>query len=527
MTSQQQFQNRHSVSLEAVALLTAATLVAAFVALRYGALWGETDTNAFATAIRAVLVDAQLVPERGAYPNGYSFPALANILLQLAGISVASLQLFGGPLLAVWLVLPAWLAYRELTGSPRGATLATVIILIQPEFLFPILRGSHEKFTRGLMFLCIYLLLRSIYSQEQPRRFAAYLLAFYLSVYALITFNNLLATSFITALGLSLILGIVVRKLTGNNSSPGGAVHRRLFYATVIALLLAFLFTFYAYEPARHSILIIDSIINRLALLFLGTEQVAVNPYQTISTAWVSPLIYLTVSIANWLLLVASFVIWFLRTITWWRNHSWPTEPRHMVLWSLYTAFGFLGALSILVDLSGAIASNLQHRIFPTFAMIAAAFVAEWFLHHQNTKPLQHKLAYAVLGLTVALLSIVAVFKATNEPSLSNKWIFYTSAEFSALNWAQNIDPEATTWSSFDERLPAAIGICCGWESEGILLDSWDPDPGTRNFLVSDIIRARAQRMGVPLPIEGDSLRVYDNGSAGLYHLRPVTPFQR
>ncbi|MCB0231781.1 MAG: hypothetical protein KDH90_22105, partial [Anaerolineae bacterium] len=433
----------------------------------------------------------------------------------------------GGTLLAVWLVIPAWLAYRELTGSTRGATLATVIILVQPEFLFSILRGSHEKFTRGLMFLALYLLVRSILARQVSSRFAGFLLAFYLAVYALITFNNLMAISFIAALGLALLLSLVVWQLVGRQSDDWTATRRRLLYTIGISLTLAFIFTFYAYPPARSSLRIVESIWDQLALLFLDVERTASNPYQTVTTAWTSLPVYLIVSIANWLLLVLSFVLWSTQTFSWWRNRTWPEEPRAILLWSLYGAFGFLGAVSIAVDVSGALASNLQHRIFPSFAMIAAPLVAAWFVRRQALQPMTRRLAYGALAVGIAVLGVVAVVKATNEPSLSNKWNYYAPAEFTALDWTRTTNPDTATWTSFDERLRAAIGICCAWEADGTRLDSFQPDPGTRTFLISDVIRARSQRLNFPLPIEGDSLRVYDDGAAEIYRLRPRTPFQK
>ena len=516
-----------TVTLEVVALLAASTLLAGFVAARYDGLWGETDSNVFATAIRAMLVDAHLVPASNVYVNGYGFPALGAFLVRATGLSVAHLQLFGGALLVVWLVIPAWLAYRELTGSGRGATLATVFILAQPEFLFPVLRGTHEKFTRGLMFLCLYLFVRSVAARLHWRRFAALLLAFYLAIYALVTFNNLLATSFIVAVGLALVGSLGVRWLGGTQSDESAAARRRMLYVIGVSLLLAFLFTFYTYPPARHGLLVVESMWNRLAMLFLEVQDVATNPYQAVETAWTSSSAYLLLSIPNWLLLGVSFVLWVVVTLVWWRNRSWPQVPGTLVLWSLYGAFGLLGALSVLVDISGAVAGNLQLRSFSTFAMVAAALVADRFVHWTPHRPWVLRWAYGALAVVVAFLSIVAVIKATNEPALSNKWIYYAPGELVALDWSRRSYQDATTWAGLDERLRAAIGICCAWEMEGARFDSSDLDVGTRNALISDIIRARSARLGVDLPIPGDSLRVYDNGDAEIYHLRPRTPFQR
>lgn len=526
--SAQQPARRSGASIEIIILLVAATLVAGFVAMRYRGLWGETDTHAFATASRAMLTEARLVPERYVYTNGYGFPALSTFLIHLTGVSVMQLQLFGSALLSVWLVIPAWLAYRELTGSTPGATLATAIILIQPEFLFLVLRGSHEKFTRGLMFLCIYILIRSILSRKQWSHFVALLLSFYLIIYALITFNNLLAFSFLIALALSLVLSLFVQKVAGSSPDGGTVTRWRLFYTIIIMLILAFLFTFYIYPPARHSILIAESVVDQLALLLLGPiRETSINPYQTISGAWISPLVYLTLSLANWLLLVTSFLLWLLQTVMWWSKRRWPASQRAFLLWLLYSTFGFLGALSILIDISGAIAGNLQHRYFPSFAMIAAAFVAR-SLVRQQLQPIFQRLGYAVAVVAIVFLSIVAVIKATNEPWLSNNWIYYSVAEKKALLWGKDNAGKEGLWVGLNERIPAAIGICCDDTFSGFPMSTGGTlRPGTRNILISDIIQNRAYQVGFDLPIEGDSLCVYDNGSAWLYHLRPVTPFQK
>lgn len=516
-----------SASVEVVVLLVAAALVAGYAAMRYGGQWGDSDSYAFAATIRAMVAEAQLIPLERVYSNGYGFPVLATFLVNVSGLSIAQLQLAGSALLAVWVVIPAWLAYRELTGSSRGATLATVLILVQPEFLFPILRGSHEKFTRGLMFLCLFLLVRSVVVRRTWRRFAAFLLIFYLASYALITLNNLFATSFTVALGLALLLSGALRNSTSSDAETAGALRRRLLFVVGISLLLAFLFTFYAYPPSRHGLLVLESVWDRLAMLLLNVEEVATNPYETVGRAWISFPVYLLVSIANWLLLILSFLLWLGQTLVWWRKRVWPVEPRTILLWSLYGAFGFLGALSIVIDLSGAIAGNLQHRVFPSFAMIAAPIVADMLTRLHSMRQASLRLAYGALAVGIAVLGIVAVAKATNEPSFSNTWQYYSTSEKVALQWSAGHPGEGTIWVSLNERIAVAMGICCANEFAELRLTGGRPRPGVRDYLISDIIRARAGRVDYALPIRGDSLHIYANGKSDLFHLRPITPFQK
>jgi len=402
-------------------------------------------------------------------------------------------------------------------------------MLAQPELMFALLRGTPEKFTRGLMFLALYLLVRGILARRQWRRFASFLLAFYLVMYAVITFNNLMAISFITAIGLALLLTLIARQLAGSPNDDAAATRKRLIYAIVISLVMAFVFTFYAYTPARHAILLIDSTTDRIAMLFLGAQEVAINPYVTVGAAWISPLVYLIISIANWLLLGFSFILWVSQTAGWWRNRAWPEEPRVILLWSLYGAFGFLGAVSIIVDVSGAIASNLQHRMFPSFAMIAAPYVAGWFVHRRTAQlvPGQRsgrRWANLALAIAFAFLGVVALAKATNEPAVSNKWNYYVPAEFTGLQWSQQYSSDHLIRAAFDERLSTGLGICC---DSGDEVRSLRGASSVRIILISDVMRARGERLNVSLPIEADSLLVYDNGASEIYHLRPRTPFQK
>src|SRR5262245_12346018 len=115
-------------------LLTVAALIASYALLRYSGYWGEGDTSTFTRAIRSVMDTGRIAPEGYfLYGNGYGYPSLVVFLANICGLTLTDIQLYAAPLMMVWLVLPAWLAYRELTGTKHAATLATVILLIQPE----------------------------------------------------------------------------------------------------------------------------------------------------------------------------------------------------------------------------------------------------------------------------------------------------------------------------------------------------------------------------------------------------------
>jgi len=502
-------------------------VVSLYFVYRYAGRWAEADSTTFATVIRPFVEEGRLLPVGGAvYPNGYAYQAISTYILALTGLDVATLQQLIYPFVAVMVVLPAWVLYRELIGSPRGATLTTLLLFTQPEFLFVILRSSHEKFTRTLMLLCLFFLVRSLRLRDRPWALAVHVGLFYLAAFGFIASNNLLAHSFIFAIASALALGWLLAKRSASLQwQSRGALHR-FTYATLICLGLVYVFTFYIYPPAQHDLIILKSIGDRIAALFLDVQSQTTNAYAQVEAGWIAPApyVYFMVSIANWIILVTSFVIWLRQGFNWlWRGKPPKTQPAWL-LWLFYAAFAIQGALSVVADASGALASNLQHRLFPSFSIIAVALVgaalAQW-------RP--RRFARAVrLGLTVSIacVAILSVFKATNEPLLSNKWTFYRSAELDAIVWSDSHLRDAEIWTEFDERLIVAFFTEKGGSPYGNHLQG-GLRPDGRDIVLTTLTRLRSSRLGLPLPVPPDAFRVYDNGEAELYHLRPQTQFQR
>jgi hypothetical protein len=519
-----------SSSAKFALLMVAVFFMVSWFLLRYGGRWGDNDTHNFTHSIGLVLGAGSILPSGGVYPNGYAYQALASSLIQISGVSISGMQIIAAGLLALWLVFPAWLFYREITGSSHAAVLALVILFVQPEFLFLILRGTHEKFTRGLMFLCLYFMVRGLRSSRKPALFTGLLLAFYLSAYGLIAFNIFQATSFILAMGTALGLTWVISREGRVSSSVTGLALRRLGFAVLTTLIVSFIFVFYIYPPAQHSLFILESISERVARLFLDVEHTATGQsYQYINFGWVSLPVYLTVTLANWLLLISSACVWLWWTWRWFRSDYRPQRLHELLLWSFYGAFTFLGVLSILVDISGTVIGNLQQRMFPTFTMLAAPLVAWWLVEWPPRQKRVRRFLYSGLSVLLGVLALLSTFKATNEPLVSNKWTFYLPGEHTAVGWAnQAIDPGHLIWVSYDERLASALGSRGdGSLPKDIGLDYYQAEPSTRDYLLSRLTRSRAVRLGQPLPVEADDLLTYDNGQAQIYHARPRTPFQK
>jgi hypothetical protein len=512
-------------------ILILALFIGLYPWLRFGGRLGGGDTSRISEATWAILDSGQLIPEDLAYPNGYGYQALLLHLSALTGLSLAILQSLGGVLLFFWAVLPAWLAYREFTSSEATASLATLILVIQPEFIFPLLRGTHEKFTRGLMFLLLFLLLRSLRA-TRLQQLASLVVAFYLSAYAMITFNSLMAISFVSAIGLAWVLlwGVGRRPLLRDGrQSP---MLRRLAIIIASLLGLGFLFLFYAYPPAQKQLALLQSTGDRLFATFLGMEERSFNPYDTIARGWVSLPVYLLVSLSNWILMTGAALVWLWQGWQWFFWREQPERPA-LLLWSFCGAFAFQSAVSIAVDLSGAIAGNLQHRIFPSFVMLAAPLVAVWIVtQRQRLSERRRGWLDKLLGVLLGFLLLLGLIKASNEPLLSNYWTFYTTAEHSAASWADRSLADRRLWVGFNDRVGSGYQISQNGRVLALYLDAFVPvSPATRSFLISPANLLHGSRLSAPLPsaltLETDTFVTYDNGEAQIWHVRPKSMLQR
>jgi len=183
--------------------------------------------------------------------------------------------------------------------------------------------------------------------------------------------------------------------------------------------------------------------------------------------------------------------------------------------------------LSIALDLSGTFANNLQHRVFPSFAMLAAPLIAKWFVEKEKRFKISKNINRFALILGITLLAGLAILKATSEPLLSNKWNFSSPGELQAVRWANQALQNRGLWTGFDERVNVAFAIRQEVPAINLNLDQYDLEPETRDVLVSSITRLRSQRLKESLPVQPDDLITYDNGSVQIFHLRPRSPFQR
>jgi hypothetical protein len=503
-----------------LALLVFAALVGVYFVVRPGGRWAESDTAAMASAIRAILATGRLTPDSAdVYGNGYGYQAVSVALLAFTGISVDTLQQVVYPVLSALVVLPAWALYRELTGSGRVATLATLLLLLVPEYLFAVLRGSHERIDRIFLMTTLWLLVRSLRFREQRATFAAHLGLVLLMVYGLIATNGLFGLSFVVAIATTLGVAVVGTRGPAGVRAHAAAATRLLQWTSVAAVLLIILFVA-VYPPFGNSLRELIKIPGSLIDLIINGGS-GVNSYSGVLAAWISPAAYLVLSAADYVILLVSGLVWL------WLGWSWlsgrrPSSIGIWMLWTLYAAFVLQGAMSVASDRTGALQGNVLYRAFAVFATIAAPLVA---VALSGWRPRSWLRSIAVVA--VAIAATTSVLKSSLDPTVSNKWMQYTAAEIQGLRWADGHQRSTKTWIGPDDRLPAAYELAIGNESARNAWDIGDPKPETQSFVVTNLLRLNSLRLGKPLPPLGTLNLLYDNGDAQVYRSRPLAAFDR
>jgi hypothetical protein len=418
--------------------------------------------------------------------------------------------------------LPAWALYRELTSSNRAAGFATLLLFMQPELLFVVLRGSHERVTRFLMFVVLWLLIRSFRHRDRPGQMAIHVILYHLAAYGMIAMNALFGLSFVLAIGIAMATAWAISRFRPRLWALAGPVAGHLALASLSITLIGYLYIFAIYPSAGAGLDLLSSIGKKLYAVSTTTEAASATSYRQVVSAWVSLRVYFLLSIGTYLLMAGSAVIWLVRTLRWLFWGKAPPTFGQTISWLLYTAFAIQGALAILGDISGYSVSNLQVRAYPSFAMLAtpvvATALAQW-------RP-RWWLAAPAAALMMVLVPL-AVLKATNEPALSNKWTFYAPLEIRAMRWADAYHHDAQIWVGRDERLTTGYGIEVGAATSGNRFIDYSPRAATRTYLISDLVRMQSERFGLPLPSFSNEDRIYDNGDVAVFRLRPQTPYQK
>ena len=231
----------------------------------------------------------------------------------------------------------------------------------------------------------------------------------------------------------------------------------------------------------------------------------------------------------NWVILTGDAITWVWLVVRFKREGLGMGQRRLLLLWLLAAAFAFEVLISTVVDVAGFLGANLQIHLFPLFMLsgiplviVGGAEVAGWI----NSRPTRQVMTLVIVVL-LSVFAATVVLKATNDPLVSNKWLFFTGNEQRALAWADSRLERRVIWEGLDERLREIQQIYQPADpARGNRFTIDKIDGAARYITMSEVIQRRSVRMNVPLPDISSTDRIYDNGSAQIYHRVPKTPYQ-
>jgi hypothetical protein len=519
-----------------ILLLSMALLVAVFWSVRYGGPIMEGDATELTLAAEGIMRDGRLVNEES-YSNGYGYQALLAFLSETTGLSVSRLQFVGSLWLGV-IALVAYLVYREYLAEMRVAALAVILLLLHPDFIFYILRNSHERTTWTFGLLILWLWARSSQTRDLRLRLPM-IAAFYLLLSAAIAnnayFSSTIVVTFLIAMLASAVLVRLV-PLTSRTAWAGG-FEKRMGYVFAIGFILLFVFTAYIYAPAESYYHTLVDIAKNMGEFLSGKESAASSEtYGHIPAAWIHPTVYLTLTGFQWAILFSSLAAWLRDGWRLLRHGQSALSRTRLFLWLFYLGFGVQMGLSILSDLSGVLGSNLQVRLFAPLALVATPLAATWlgeikrvpWAQTVTTRPV----TYRAVTLVVCVALGAALLKVTNDPAVGNLWLFHSPGEQIAFDWVDTHlvgrNTWVDTWYHQIQIQQARKGV--GWQPANNYRVG-PPQEADRDqlshILLTELTAWQANRTGISLPGVVDRNLVYDNGDARLYHRRPTTPFQK
>lgn len=506
-------------------------LAAGYFVLRYAGQWSDSDTANLTRATAGILDAGRLQNSEDVYGLGFAYQSLSAFVETTTGLSLSQLQLYIFPIVAGGLSILAFVMYRALTGNAAAAALATLILFMQPDFLFVIFRGSHEKVTWLAAGLAIFMLAKSLHPKTRSSHVVAFVGLFYLATFALIASNAFFGSSFIIAVTVSLVAGFLILRLTKPRHEYQAArkAISRLTYVTSSAIVIWFLSAFYLYRPAIQLLYTLRQATDQAATVALGHEP-SLNPYAAIGWGWTSQSAYAGLILPTLLTGFVSFIVWLMLARQLFKHKTLIQTPSRFLLWLLYGGFGLQFALGILLDRLGSVGGNLQLRFFPVMLLMGSGLTAILItrLWRRQQSTVASRGLALILGLMILWASTASLLKATNDPWFSNYWKFWTKPEDRAVQWAEEHLQYRSVWLGLDGIRVSSHATARGFGTEtGNVSDTWVKEVETRHILVSEIDQELSVRRLTPLPNVRGENRVYDNGTVTEYHLRPRTPYQR
>lgn len=525
------------ISLAVIAIIIYAFGIYSYATLRFAGNWNENDTMVMTRSIATAQQHGSILRSEVPYGNGFTFHAATLFLQEISGVSLQTLQIYVYPSLAAFIPLIAYTAYRSLTGSSFIALLSTLMLYLQPDFLFVTWRGSHEKITWSLLFMLLFLISESFSKSFSRMSLVRYVLLFYIVGFAFVSASAFFASSFAASLAIAYIIGSVflaIRVFRSGDSDEHIAIEigrrvRRLLYISLALAVLLYLFFFYVYPPSLSLLLAFRTLLEGLGALFLNRTPEA-NPYGYVSATWTDAWLFPVLISSTLTILITASLVWLARAykLLFSKDLTRP-EINSLLILLFYAAFALQLVLSVIPDLTSAGSSNLQVRMLPQLMLAAIPLVAlgvEALTKYIRRRPVYNLAFTGVAFIVAGTLSVMAAIKITNEPLLSNNWTFTTESERTAGNWVIKHSIHPAVWTGVDDRLHTAVVFENPYLSPRAFRAGVVPPDDARHYLVSDIEMLRWKRQRLPELYLIEENLIYDNGDVRIYHRRPRTIYQ-
>lgn len=542
-----------------------------YFSLRYSGLIAGSDTGLITKTIQAVQ-DQSTIFTTFIYASGFGFQVAVTFLSNITSLSIQQLLILPTGFLYVPI---AYLLFVELIKNKKTALFATFLLSLQPDLLFVTSRGSHERFTFFLALMALFVLVKLVSLKWDNKKFVSYLTLFYLTIFSLTAFNNWFSVLIIASIIFVSLIGFLFSRLFNRDA----LLYRKSLYIIGSCIPLHYYISFYVYPPSRSTWNIINMWREKLtmpnsslALLGIAMSVIIIlafilgklkapimsvlenyaaafskkihtsKTYRTsmyviisfVLTSYIigvymlallskgslsfSPFTWIFLTLFNWITFPLSVIM--VSAIAWGfiRERSFCSGS-HPFLLLFYVSFSLLLLVTIFLDrvIGTGIGNNLELRVFPYFMFFTVALASITILgwmRRLRTKKWQKVGGLTVLVLIV-LLGINSLLKSTNDPAVSNTWMFYSLGEKNAMNWIESNLKKATIWKAPFGRIESAFRYNSNFDSWGNI--SFSNASDAKYYLISDVVHKRANEYEYSLPSVKNSRQIYDNGAAELY----------
>jgi hypothetical protein len=325
------------------------------------------------------------------------------------------------------------------------------------------------------------------------------------------SYNFFFTSTYIFAIIIALIIGYLISEVPQITTS-----FKRMIYTSAASTTFFFSYMFYLYAPSRTLFYMFDTLADKVGAIALATEQHVTPQYTYIFQTWLSFKVWLILTLFNWVIAPLSLAAWILLIYKffWKKQHL---SGSILLLIMFYTAFSLQLLITIFADRFG-VFNNLELRVFPVLMFFAVPMASITIMRITEFKGLDEgiKKSFKITFIFLIVIFIVSsLLKATNDPIVSNKWLFYSEQEKESIEWMEHSLVGQSVWAGLDERL---INVFKSYST----IETFDTIKFTRPesakyWLISDIIEKRANRIRRPLPPINNLPIIYDSGSVRIY----------